>query len=153
GMEKSVPYLVMEYAAHGTLLERHPRGTKVPVDQVVSYTKQIAQALYYAHETRLIHRDVKPANVLLDERDTILLSDFGIATITHHTSSMSTSSNAGTAAYMAPEQLQGKPVPASDQYALVIMVYEWLCGQLPYQGDPIAIGMQHLTPPIPSLCI
>jgi serine/threonine protein kinase len=151
GMEASTPYLVMEYAAHGTLLERHPRGTRVSVDQVVSYTTQLAQALHYAHEARLIHRDVKPANVLLDERDTVLLSDFGIATIAHHTSSMHTGAYAGTAAYMAPEQLQGKPVPASDQYALAIMVYEWLCGQLPYQGDPIAVGMQHLTAPLPSL--
>ncbi|GCE31356.1 hypothetical protein KDA_68400 [Dictyobacter alpinus] len=153
GIEMSTPYLVMEYAAHGTLLDRHPRGTRVVLKQVVTYTKQIAQALHYAHQVRLIHRDVKPANVLLDEYDTLLLSDFGIATIAHRTSSMRTSPYAGTAAYMAPEQLRGKPVPASDQYALAIMIYEWLCGQLPYQGDLIMMGMQHLTAPIPSLRI
>jgi serine/threonine protein kinase len=153
GVEMSTPYLVMEYAAHGSLLGRHPHGTKVPLDQVVGYTKQIAQALQYAHGVGLIHRDVKPANVLLDERDTVLLGDFGIATIANRTSSMGTSTYAGTASYMAPEQLQGKPVRASDQYALAIMVYEWLCGQLPYQGDPVAVGMQHLMAPIPSLCI
>jgi serine/threonine protein kinase len=151
GVETSTPYLVMEYAAHGSLLERHPRGNKVLLDHVVSYTKQIAEALQHAHEKRLIHRDVKPANVLLDEQDTVLLSDFGIATVAHRTSSMQTSAYAGTAIYMAPEQLQGKPVPASDQYALAIMVYEWLCGQPPYQGDPLAVGMQHLVAPIPSL--
>ena len=84
-------------------------------------------------------------------QDTVLLSDFGIATIAHYTSSMRTSNYAGTAAYTAPEQLMGKPVPASDQYALAIMVYEWLCGALPYQGAPHEVGMQHLMAPIPSL--
>ncbi|TMC21807.1 MAG: hypothetical protein E6J34_08560 [Chloroflexi bacterium] len=153
GVEMSTPYLVMEYAAHRSLLERHPRGSKVSLDRVVGYTKEIAEALQYAHEAYLIHRDVKPANVLLDERDTLLLSDFGIATVAHRTSSMRTSASMGTAAYMAPEQLQGKPVPASDQYALAVIVYEWLCGLLPYQGDPISIGMQHLMAPIPSLCV
>ena len=151
GMAMSTPYLVMEYAAHGTILERHSRGTQVPVNLVLSYTAQIAQALDYAHGAQLIHRDVKPANVLLDERDTVLLNDFGVATSAHYTSSMRTSAYAGTAAYMAPEQLRGQPVPASDQYALAVVVYEWLCSELPYQGDPISVGMQHLMTPIPSL--
>jgi WD40 repeat protein len=151
GMDASTPFLVLEYAAHGSLLDRHRRGTRVALSTVVSYVKQIAQALHYAHDARLIHRDVKPANVLLDDRDTLLLSDFGIATIAHHTSTMRTSNYAGTAAYTAPEQFMGKPVPASDQYALAIMVYEWLCGELPYQGAPHEVGMQHLMAPIPSL--
>jgi eukaryotic-like serine/threonine-protein kinase len=153
GMDASAPFLVLEYAAHGSLLDRHRRGTQLALPTVVSYVKQIAQALQYAHDARLIHRDVKPANVLLDNQDTLLLSDFGIATIAHHTSTMHTSNYAGTAAYMAPEQLQGKPGPASDQYSLAIMVYEWLGGQLPYQGDPISVGIQHLTAPLPALSL
>jgi len=150
-MDKFTPYLVMDYAAHGTLLERHPPGSKLSVARVISYIQPIAQALSYAHTTQLVHRDVKPANVLLDELDTILLSDFGLATIAHNTASMQTIANMGTASYMAPEQLQGHPVTASDQYALAVMVFEWLCGELPYQGDPISVGIQHLTTPVPSL--
>ncbi len=153
GEQNDIPFLIMEYAAQGTLRQRHPRGPILPITTILPYVKQVAAALQYAHDHKLIHRDVKPANVLLDEQDNVLLSDFGIATIAHHTSSMQTSTFAGTAAYMAPEQLRGKPVPASDQYALAIMVYEWLCGQLPYEGDPVAVGIQHLTTPIPSLCM
>ncbi|GCE15267.1 WD40 repeat domain-containing serine/threonine protein kinase [Tengunoibacter tsumagoiensis] len=150
-IEKSTPYLVMEYAAHGTLLDRHPGGERVATDLILNYVRQIAEALAYAHQTRLIHRDVKPANVLLDEQDTLLLSDFGIATVAHHTSSRRTGTYAGTAAYTAPEQLQGKPVPASDQYALAIMVYEWICGERPYLGSSVEVIGQHLSAPIPSL--
>ena len=149
--EAAVPFLVLEYAPNGTLLQRHARGVQVGIDTIITYVKQMAQALQYAHTARLIHRDVKPANVLLNEHEMLLLSDFGIATIAHHTSTMKTQGYVGTPAYMAPEQLRGKPVTASDQYALAVMVYEWLCGQLPYIGDPISVGMQHLTAPVPSL--
>ena len=152
GMHEELnPFLVLEYAVNGTLLQRHTRGIQVGLTTVIAYVKQLAQALQYAHTARLIHRDVKPANVLLSEQETLLLSDFGIATIAHHTSTMKTQGYVGTPAYMAPEQLRGKPVTASDQYALAVMVYEWLCGQLPYVGDPISVGMQHLIMPVPSL--
>ena len=132
--EDDTPFLVMTYASHGTLLKRHPRGTPLPLPVVVSYVKQLASALQYAHDQHVIHRDIKPENILLGENDEILLSDFGIAVVAHNTSTQRTEDIVGTWAYMAPEQLQGKPRPASDQYALGIVTYEWLCGERPFRG-------------------
>src|SRR5258708_25804835 len=114
----------MDYATNGTLSQRQPRGTKLPVNLVVSYVKQIADALQYAHEEKLIHRDVKPENMLLGRRNEVLLSDFGIALVAQNSRSQRTQEAIGTVAYMAPEQIQGKPRPASDQYSLEIVVYE-----------------------------
>src|SRR5260370_5457995 len=85
GIEGKTPFLVMDYASNGTLRQRHPRGTKLPVNLVVSYVKQIADALQYAHEEKLIHRDIKPENMLLGRRNEILLSDFGIAVVAQST--------------------------------------------------------------------
>ena len=81
----------------------------------------------------------------------ILLGDFGIATIAHTTSSLSIQGLAGTPLYMAPEQAQGKPRPASDQYALGVVVYEWLCGTVPFQGSVMEVVTQHLLAPLPPL--
>ncbi len=111
--------------------------------------QQVAAALHYAHDQRLIHRDVKPENMLLNASDEVLLSDFGLALLTPQSSPYSTHlmdrQVAGTAAYLAPEQVQGRPVPASDQYALGIVVYEWLCGIPPFRGTFIEIVAQHLS--------
>ncbi|EFH85024.1 serine/threonine-protein kinase [Ktedonobacter racemifer] len=104
-----------------------------------------------AHDRNVIHRDIKPENMLLDEHGTILLSDFGIALIAQSSRYQSTKEMAGTMAYSAPEQIQGKPRAASDQYALGIVVYEWLSGDRPFHGSfPELVG-QHLTVPPPSL--
>lgn len=81
GVEKDTPFLVMSYAPHGNLRQRHPEGTRVPVSMVVSYVKQIASALQYAHDQKLIHRDIKPENMLVGSNGEILLSDFGIAIV------------------------------------------------------------------------
>ena len=123
-VQNGTPFLVIDYASKGSLRAIHPQGSKVSFDLVVTYIQQIASALQYAHEHKLIHRDVKPENILIGEHDELLLSDFGIATIAHSTSSMATSATMGTLAYMAPEQIQGKPRPASDQYALAVTVYQ-----------------------------
>src|SRR5438876_11057334 len=81
GVEGRTPFIVMEYAPNGTLRQHHPKGTRVPLATIVSYLKQVASALQYAHEERLVHRDVKPENMLVGGQNQILLSDFGIATI------------------------------------------------------------------------
>jgi serine/threonine protein kinase len=138
------PFLVLDYAPGGSLRQLHPRGSRVPPQRVVEYVRQIADALSYAHEQKLIHRDVKPENMLLGQMNEVLLSDFGIVAIAHSTSSMSTQASMGTLPYMAPEQIQGKPRPASDQYALAITVYQWLSGTLPFQGSSVEIIAQHL---------
>jgi len=99
-VEKGTPFLVLDYAPHGSLRQKHPRGTRLPLALVVTYVSQIASAIQYAHDRKLIHRDIKPENMLIDQKEEILLSDFGIATIIHSTTSMSTQAAAGTPAYM-----------------------------------------------------
>src|SRR5947209_11294553 len=156
GVEENTPFLVMAYAPNGTLRQHHPRGLPLPLEQVVLYVKQIAEALQYAHNQRLIHQDIKPENMLVGRNHEILLSDFGIALVTPSTRAQSlleqnsTTGMAGTLPYMAPEQIQGKPVPASDQYALAVVAYEWLCGALPFTGGYMEIAMQHVSalPPL-----
>ncbi len=153
GIEDSTntPYLVMSYAPNGTLRRRHPRGVPLPVATIVSYVKQVAAALQYAHDEKLIHRDVKPENMLLGRHNEVLLSDFGIAVVAHSTRSQKVEAAIGTIEYMAPEQIKEKPVPASDQYALGIVVYEWLCGVRPFEGSPGEIYGKHLYIPPPPL--
>jgi ABC-type transport system substrate-binding protein len=115
--------------------------------------KQVAAALQYAHYKKFIHRDVKPENMLIGQHQEVLLSDFGIATIAHSTSSLSTGAEgtSGTLAYMAPEQIEGQPRPASDQYALGVVVYAWLCGERPFEGSVSELIAQQLSMPPPSL--
>src|SRR6266516_4782729 len=151
-VQDGVPFLVIDYAPNGTLRRRYPKGSLVPLPVIVSAVKQVADALQYAHEQKFIHRDVKPENMLLGRREEVLLSDFGIATIAHSTSSLSVSAEgtSGTLAYMAPDQIEGHPRTASDQYALAVVVYEWLCGERPFEGSVSELIAQHLSmPPLP----
>jgi eukaryotic-like serine/threonine-protein kinase len=148
----STPFLVMDYAVGGTMRERYPKGTIVPLDTIVSSTQQVADALQHAHDEKLIHRDIKPENILLGEQHNVLLSDFGIALVAQSSYYQSTQEIAGTAAYMSPEQFRGKPEKASDQYAVAIVVYEWLSGSLPFsEGNFIRLGYQHTHEPVPPL--
>src|SRR5947209_8133630 len=144
GVERKTPFLVMDYAPNGTLRQRHPKGTSLPLATIVSYVKQVADALQYAHDEKVIHRDIKPENILLGRRNEVLLSDFGIATVAQSSRYQSTQDVIGTVAYMAPEQIQGKPRPASDQYSLGIVVYEWLSGDRPFQGSFTELCTQHM---------
>jgi len=145
----STPYLVMDYAPNGTVRQRYPRGKILEPLHILSYVMQIADALQYAHDRRVIHRDVKPENMLLDRENQIRLSDFGIAIVYETTSSPKTADKLGTPAYMAPEQFHGKSIPASDQYSLGVVVYEWLCGTLPFHGGigELMHQHEHVLPP------
>jgi serine/threonine protein kinase len=147
-----IPYLIMDYAPNGTLRQRHPKGTRLPLNTIISYLHPLAEALQYAHDKRVIHRDVKPENVLIGQDGEVLLSDFGVAVTAPLERSLSTQSLAGTVPYIAPEQIRGKPQAASDQYALGIMAYEWLCGTRPFQGAEWEILDQHQSCQPPSLC-
>ena len=150
GLEDGIPFLVMDYAPNGTLRQRYQKGVQLHLVTIVSYVKQVASALQYAHDRKLIHRDVKPENMLLGRNNEVLLSDFGLVLIAQSTRSRSTQEMGGTVAYMAPEQLQGKPRPASDQYSLGVVVYEWLSGERPFNGAFVEIASQQmLTPPPP----
>jgi eukaryotic-like serine/threonine-protein kinase len=151
GVEGKTPFLVMDYASNGTLRQRYPRGSILPVSSIVSYVKQVAAALQYAHNQKLIHRDIKPENMLLESDDEILLSDFGIALVAQSSRYQSTQDVVGTVAYMSPEQIQGKPRPASDIYSLAIVVYEWLSGTRPFHGSFTEMCTQHMFAPPPPL--
>lgn len=151
-VEQGVPFLVMEYAPFGSLRTHHPRGQPLPLSLILLYMQQVASALQYAHQHKLVHRDVKPDNMLLRDERTVILSDFGIVTIAHSTTSLDTEGGgAGTPGYMAPEQMHGAPRPASDQYALGITLYEWISGHLPFRGTLLEMAMQHAMKPPPSL--
>ncbi len=145
-IERSTPYLVMDYAPGGTLRHRYPKGTCLSIEKTISYVKQIAAALQYAHNRGIIHRDVKPDNVLQGSEH-VMVGDFGISI--HLSEPNRISTQAGTRPYMAPEQFRGKAVFASDQYALAVLAYEWLCGVRPFDGSPLSLEYQHgnVAPP------
>jgi eukaryotic-like serine/threonine-protein kinase len=151
GIEETVPFLVMEYAPHGTLRQRIPQGTRLSIQEILPLVRQLSSALHYAHEQGVIHRDVKPANMLLNQRDEVLLSDFGIAAIAQSVHGLNGKEVTGTAAYMSPEQIQGRALPASDQYSLGVVLYEWLTGDWPFRGSFTEICSQHLTTSPPPL--
>jgi serine/threonine protein kinase len=148
-VQEGIPFLVMDYAPGGSLRRRYPKGTVVPLPQILSTVKQVAAGLHYAHERKFIHRDVKPENILVGRQEEVLLSDFGLAALAHSSASLSTQEAIGTLPYMAPEQIEGHPRPASDQYALGVVVYEWLCGSRPFEGSSTAVMVQQLTMPPP----
>src|SRR6266700_1219151 len=153
-IEQGTPFLVLDYAPGGSLRTRHPKGSRVPLARVGEYLKELAPALQYAHDQHILHRDIKPDNMLIGRGGELLLSDFGIAVLTQtgRTSLSSAYGIGGTPSYMAPETYRGRPEKASDQYALAVVVYEWLCGSVPFsEGNFIQLGFQHSHEPVPPL--
>ena len=150
--ETGVLYIVMEYADGGSLDQLI--GDPMSVEEVIGYLAGIANALDYAHARGIVHRDVKPQNILLNEQTHCMLSDFGIARVmsasTHLTQ---TGMGVGTPAYMSPEQARGEEVDGrSDQYSFAVMVYKMLSGRLPFSGTtPYLIVNQHISDPPPPL--
>ena len=144
------PYLVMEYIPGGTLKERITKP--IPYQQAVRWLTPVADALRYAHAQKVIHRDVKPSNILFDSEGRPLLTDFGIAKVleTDEATLTGTGLGVGTPEYMAPEQWRGIASEATDQYALGIVLYELLTGRKPYTADtPAAIAVMQATEPLP----
>ncbi|HZR39685.1 MAG TPA: protein kinase, partial [Ktedonobacteraceae bacterium] len=149
--EHDSPYLVMNYAPGGSLRDLFPKSTPVSLQTVIPYVSKVAAALQYAHDTyHVVHRDVKPENMLRNNDGEVFLSDFGISVIARSSIKQEV---AGTAPYMAPEQIRGAPHFASDQYALAIVVYEWLTGERPFTGSFAEICSQHLLKAPPPLHI
>jgi serine/threonine protein kinase len=143
------PYLVMEYIPGGTLKDK--TGQPVPFETAIGWIAPIADALAYAHEFGIIHRDVKPSNILFDQKCRPILTDFGIAKIleTDEATLTGTGLGVGTPEYMAPEQWQGKASEATDQYALGVVLYELITGKKPYSADtPAAIAIVQATEPL-----
>ncbi len=156
--DETLTYMVMPYRPEGSLtswLQRRGRAEPLSPQEVASLVDQAASALQHAHNRQVIHQDVKPANFLIqsDEeylsRTDLLLADFGVAKFSSSTSSASQTVR-GTPTSMAPEQWEGHPVPATDQYALAVMAYELLTGRPPFQGGLSQVMYQHFnTPPPP----
>jgi serine/threonine protein kinase len=144
GLEGNMPFLVMDYAPNGNMRQRYQPGRPLPLPTVVEYVKQVADALQYAHDQKIIHRDIKPENMLLGRQNEILLSDFGIAVVAQSTRAQFPQEMTGTIAYMAPEQIQTHARPASDQYSLGVVAYEWLSGSLPFTGLFTEIAVKHM---------
>ena len=151
GVEGDAPFLVMDYAQGGNVRQRLPKGVPLLPATILPYVNQVAEALQYAHAQQLVHRDVKPENMLLGRDDEVLLSDFGIALIAQSVRFQSAQEVFGTASYMAPEQIQGKAESASDQYALGVVLYEWLGGEVPFHGSFTELCSQHLFTSPPPL--
>ncbi len=155
GSDADILYLIMAYVSGGSLKDRIERGP-IPLHEAENLLRQMASALDYAHRRGVIHRDIKPDNILLDDEGNALLADFGIVKILEgdKTAGLTgTGGVLGTPAYMAPEQSQGLGVtPKADIYALGVIVYEMLTGRQPYQADtPMQVMLKHITDPVPSL--
>ncbi|MEG5264137.1 serine/threonine-protein kinase [Pseudomonas sp. JDS28PS106] len=145
-------YMAMEYLPNGTLKERIAAG--LTPEQGLRYIRQIASALGYAHEQGLVHRDVKPANILFRADGNAVLSDFGIAkSLDDRTQFTQAGFAVGTPSYMSPEQARGQEIDGrADLYALGVVLYEILVGELPYNGtDALSTALAHLTEPLPEL--
>lgn len=157
GDENGVLYLVMAYIDGGSVSDRVRRGL-VPPREVETILKQVAGALDYAHRQGIIHRDIKPDNILLDREGHALLADFGIVKLIEGgaggQSLTITGGLVGTPAYMSPEQAQGLAVDnRSDLYSLGVVVFEMLTGKQPYPADtPMQVVFKHVSAPIPPIC-
>jgi serine/threonine-protein kinase len=152
GESQGHPFIVMEYLPGGTLGER-TRGQAVDPRQALAWLAQAADALDAAHQLGIVHRDVKPANLLFDERDELAVADFGIARIADDPTSGMTATGTvlGTAGYLAPEQALGQgATAASDRYALGIVGFELLTGSRPFErGSDTAEAAAHIDEPVP----
>ena len=146
-------FIVFEHVPGETLKDVIRREGPLPVERAVALTHQIARALGFAHELGIVHRDVKPQNVLIDQEGTAKVTDFGIARALDVDEGLTESGTVlGTSDYVAPEQASGEQVDErTDQYSLGVVLYELLTGEVPYPGsNPMAVAMRHLRDPVPS---
>jgi serine/threonine-protein kinase len=147
-----LPFIVMEYARRGTVGDRLERGA-LPPEQTLRWLEQAGGALDRAHARGVVHRDVKPANLLIADDETIRVSDFGIARAADQDTLTEVGSVLGSAGYMAPEQARGEPTsPASDRYALACVAFECLTGRRPFERESQAAeAAAHAHEPPPSI--
>lgn len=152
GKHGDMPYIVMELVEGPNLQEVLKRDGVLPVERAVNIAEQVCDALAHAHAKGIVHRDIKPHNVLLSDGDRVKVTDFGIARARSAETITKTHAIIGTVAYISPEQAKGEPAtPASDLYALGVVLYEMLTGRVPFTGEtPVAIALKHVSePPAP----
>jgi serine/threonine-protein kinase len=152
GEDAAGPYMVMQHVAGGTVADRLRSGRPIPRATALRWLREAASALDAAHAHDVVHRDVKPANLLLDERERLAVADFGIATVASEASVTQTGQVLGTAAYLSPEQALGHPATAaSDRYALAVVAYELLTGRRPFAAEhPAAQARAHAEATVPD---
>ncbi|HMP42088.1 MAG TPA: protein kinase, partial [Roseiflexaceae bacterium] len=153
GQDNDIHYIVMEYVDGSDLKSLILRQGALPIEQALAIAADAADGLEAAHRVGMIHRDVKPQNIMISADGNAKLTDFGIAKSNLSTAMTETGVTFGTADYISPEQARGLPVsPRSDIYSLGVTLYEMLTGRLPFSGDSsIAVAMQHVSaePPLP----
>ncbi|HSD61665.1 MAG TPA: serine/threonine-protein kinase [Burkholderiales bacterium] len=151
GEDHDLAYIAMEFLKGSDLVPYTRRGSLLPLPRVASIVARVAEALAYAHRQHVVHRDVKPANIMWEpESDTVKVTDFGLARITE-SSRTRVGSALGTPAYMSPEHLAGgKSEAGSDLYSLGVTLYQLACGRLPFEGESVAELMYKIAnePPV-----
>ena len=154
GEHENQPFIVMRYMSGGSLSDRMEKGP-LPLSEVIPLFERIGSAVDYAHSLGIIHRDMKPGNILFDARGDASLSDFGIAKLAEGSSAFtSTGGMIGTPAYMSPEQAAGEKNldGRTDIYSLGVVLFEVLSGELPFEADtPLGVAIAHIQEPVPSL--
>jgi tRNA A-37 threonylcarbamoyl transferase component Bud32 len=152
GRQDGYTYIVMPYVESGSLADLLEKGP-LPLSQALIVVNQVGDALDYAHSFGVVHRDVKPGNILIDRRGNCLLTDFGIARMVEGTTALTrTGGTIGTPAYMSPEQIRAEPLDGrSDLFSLGIVLYEMATGRPPFRADtPLAVYVKQLNDPLPS---
>jgi serine/threonine protein kinase len=153
GEDDGRPYIVLEYVEGETLKDRIRRHGRLPIPEAVAYAIEIARALGAAHARQIVHRDVKPQNVLIDEEGSAKVTDFGIARTLEEDGLTVDGRVLGTTDYVSPEQALGQRVTGqSDLYSLGIVLYEMLTGEVPFRGEnQVAVAMKHVREEIPDV--
>jgi len=155
GRDGDTYFIVMELVDGTTLAELIDADGRLPEAVVIDFAEQVCRALAYAHRQGIMHRDVKPANILITKDDVVKLSDFGIARVATTQTMTLTSPGMvmGSVYYLSPEQAQGHELrESSDLYSLGVVIYQMLTGKLPYTGDsPITVALKHVSSPVPEI--
>src|ERR671923_1038184 len=153
GEEDGRPYIVFEYVEGETLKDRIRRMGRLPIDEAIAYAIEVARALGAAHARGIVHRDIKPQNVLVDEEGSAKVTDFGIARSLDEEGLTADGRVLGTTDYVSPEQALGHAVTGqSDIYSLGIVLWEMLTGEVPFQGEnQVAVAMKHVREALPDL--
>jgi len=153
GEEDGRPYIVFEFIPGETLKERIRRQGRLPIEEAIAYAIEIARALTAAHARGIVHRDVKPQNVLIDAEGSAKVTDFGIARVLDEDGLTADGRVLGTTDYVSPEQALGHDVNGqSDLYSLGVVLYEMLVGQVPFHGDnQVAVAMKHVREDLPDV--